>query len=105
MAKFTSITSATATILKQKTSFSRSQDGGQIGGVYISNNDSNLASVSLYIESYADSNVKHYMCKGLKIPVNVSVSVPVFHFDILTYKLMIHANDGGSAPNLTIITT
>ena len=103
MAKYTSITTTSATILKQKTSFSRHQSG-EVYNVYISNNANALATVDLYLESYADANVKHYTCKSLKIPVGVAVSIPSFPFDIKTFKLMIHANSGGSAPNLTVIT-
>jgi hypothetical protein len=108
MAKYVNIveagsTNSTTTLLQKNT-----QDTGRISKILISNNTTNINDlVSVYLESEADSSVKYYFIKGLKLTASGSNSgnqtyilKDCLSFDISLYKLKI---DHPTSTNLTII--
>ena len=101
---FFNITNTNATTLIEKTNTTFSQTQGIIQSVYISNNDSSQVEIDLYFQRYSD-NAIFYICKDLVIPSKVSVNLTdKVSFNVEFYKLIIRANEGGSNPNITVIT-
>jgi hypothetical protein len=94
MAIRTNISSATTTTLTPK-----AKGKGSIHSIYISNNSTNDATVSVYVD---DDTNQYYFIKNLTVPNATAVvldeSIP---FDSEIYVLKI--TNTGTSPNLTVI--